>query len=77
MILFEVINFIYFNVSSFIAVIVIITLSLCLLLQDVSDRIEKDADDADTIISLQKESIAVVRGDWKVHIGHELQQGTL
>jgi len=42
--------------------------------QDVSDRIEKDADDADTIISLQKESIAVVRGDWKVHIGHELQQ---
>eukprot|EP00794_Sanderia_malayensis_P009072 gene9072-10040_t len=42
--------------------------------QDVSDRIEKDCDDAPTLAALQNESIAVVRGDWKVHIGAELQQ---
>ncbi|XP_065065505.1 serine/threonine-protein kinase/endoribonuclease IRE1-like [Rhopilema esculentum] len=42
--------------------------------QDVSDRIEKESDESLTVKSLQRDSIAVVRGDWKVHIGTELQQ---
>eukprot|EP00111_Clytia_hemisphaerica_P015843 TCONS_00046798-protein len=42
--------------------------------QDVSDRIEKEKEDADILKALQKNSIAVVRGDWKMHIGAELQE---
>lgn len=43
--------------------------------QDVSDRIEKEAEESDLLVSLQKDSIPVVRGDWKVHLGSELQEG--
>ena len=46
-------------------------------LQDISDRIEKEKDDAAILKALQKSSIAVVRGDWKMHIGKELQDGML
>ena len=46
-----------------------------LLLQDVSDRIEKEADESELLVSLQKDSIPVVRGDWKVHLSSELQEG--
>ncbi|XP_031563309.1 serine/threonine-protein kinase/endoribonuclease IRE2-like isoform X1 [Actinia tenebrosa] len=42
--------------------------------QDVSDRIEKEPDDSPLLNALQKDSIPVVRGDWKVHIGSELQE---
>lgn len=42
--------------------------------QDVSDRIEKEAEESDLLVSLQKDSIPVVRGDWKVHLGSELQE---
>jgi len=41
--------------------------------QDVSDRIEKEKESADILKSLQSNSIAVVRGDWKMHIGQLLQ----
>ena len=44
-------------------------------LQDVSDRIEKESDDSELLMLLQKDSIPVVRGDWKVHLGIELQEG--
>ena len=43
--------------------------------QDVSDRIEKESEDAELLVLLQKDSIPVVRGDWKVHLGSELQEG--
>lgn len=43
-------------------------------LQDVSDRIEKEPITADIIKALQSNSIAVVRGDWKMHIGEALQE---
>jgi len=46
-----------------------------LLLQDVSDRIEKEPDESELLVSLQKDSIPVVRGDWKVHLSSELQEG--
>ncbi|KAK3753794.1 hypothetical protein QZH41_018451 [Actinostola sp. cb2023] len=42
--------------------------------QDVSDRIEKEPDDSLILDALQRDSIPVVRGDWKVHIGAELQE---
>lgn len=42
--------------------------------QDVSDRIEKESEDAELLVLLQKDSIPVVRGDWKVHLGSELQE---
>ncbi|XP_020626094.1 serine/threonine-protein kinase/endoribonuclease IRE1-like [Orbicella faveolata] len=42
--------------------------------QDVSDRIEKEDEESDLLVSLQKDSIPVVRGDWKVHLGSELQE---
>lgn len=42
--------------------------------QDVSDRIEKEKNDAEILKALQRNSIAVVRGDWKMHIGDELQE---
>lgn len=44
-------------------------------LQDVSDRIEKESEDSELLMLLQKDSIPVVRGDWKVHLGIELQEG--
>lgn len=47
-------------------------LSFC---QDVSDRIEKESEESDLLVSLQKDSIPVVRGDWKVHLSSELQEG--
>lgn len=40
-----------------------------------SDRIEKEPDDSALLQSLQKDSIPVVRGDWKVHLSSELQEG--
>ena len=43
--------------------------------QDVSDRIEKELEESDLLVSLQKDSIPVVRGDWKVHLSSELQEG--
>ena len=43
--------------------------------QDVSDRIEKEADDSEILAVLQKDSISVVRGDWKVHVGDALAEG--
>lgn len=43
--------------------------------QDVSDRIEKESEESDLLMSLQKDSIPVVRGDWKVHLSSELQEG--
>ena len=43
--------------------------------QDVSDRIEKEPEESELLASLQKDSIPVVRGDWKVHLGAELQEG--
>ncbi|XP_065660136.1 serine/threonine-protein kinase/endoribonuclease IRE1 isoform X2 [Hydra vulgaris] len=43
-------------------------------LQDVSDRIEKEPEGAEILKKLQDGSIAVVRGDWKLHIGEELQE---
>ena len=46
-----------------------------LLLQDVNDRIEKEPDEPELLVSLQKDSIPVVRGDWKVHLSSELQEG--
>lgn len=46
-------------------------------MQDVSDRIEKEPDESPLLNALQKDSIPVVRGDWKVHIGSELQEGTV
>ena len=46
-----------------------------LLLQDVSDRIEKEPDESELLVLLQKDSIPVVRGDWKVHLSSELQEG--
>lgn len=46
-----------------------------LYLQDVSDRIEKEPEESELLVSLQKDSIPVVRGDWKVHLGSELQEG--
>lgn len=46
-----------------------------LYFQDVSDRIEKENEDSELLVSLQKDSIPVVRGDWKVHLGSELQDG--
>ena len=45
------------------------------MLQDVSDRIEKEEPSSDILQCLQRSSIAVVRGDWKMHIGAELQEG--
>ncbi|XP_015749838.1 PREDICTED: serine/threonine-protein kinase/endoribonuclease IRE1-like isoform X1 [Acropora digitifera] len=42
--------------------------------QDVSDRIEKEPEESELLASLQKDSIPVVRGDWKVHLGAELQE---
>ncbi|XP_073245548.1 serine/threonine-protein kinase/endoribonuclease IRE1-like [Porites lutea] len=42
--------------------------------QDVSDRIEKEPEDSALLQSLQKDSIPVVRGDWKVHLSSELQE---
>ena len=47
----------------------------CLIFQDVSDRIEKEVETSDILMSLQANSIAVVRGDWKLHIGEALQEG--
>ena len=44
-------------------------------LQDVSDCIEKEPDESELLVSLQKDSIPVVRGDWKVHLSSELQEG--
>ncbi|XP_032242727.1 serine/threonine-protein kinase/endoribonuclease IRE1 [Nematostella vectensis] len=41
--------------------------------QDVSDRIEKESDDSPLLDALQRDSIRVVRGDWKVHICQALQ----
>lgn len=42
--------------------------------QDVSDRIEKEPEESELLLSLQKDSIPVVRGDWKVHLSAELQE---
>ena len=42
-----------------------------------SDRIEKEPDDSVILGALQKESIPVIRGDWKVHLGEALQEGEL
>lgn len=42
--------------------------------QDVSDRIEKEPEESELLVSLQKDSIPVVRGDWKVHLSSELQE---
>lgn len=42
--------------------------------QDVSDRIEKESEESELLVLLQKDSIPVVRGDWKVHLGSELQE---
>ena len=47
----------------------------CCFLQDVSDRIEKEPEESELLLSLQKDSIPVVRGDWKVHLSTELQEG--
>lgn len=52
-----------------------IELKILSYFQDVSDRIEKEAEESDLLVSLQKDSIPVVRGDWKVHLGSELQEG--
>ena len=49
--------------------------SLYPIFQDVSDRIEKEQDESFILSSLQRDSIPVVRGDWKVHLGSELQEG--
>lgn len=44
-------------------------------LQDISDRIEK-LDAADVIIvSLERNSNATIKNNWKTHIGQELQDG--
>ena len=40
-----------------------------------SDRIEKEPEESELLVSLQKDSIPVVRGDWKVHLSSELQEG--
>lgn len=48
---------------------------LVILFQDVSDRIEKESEESELLVLLQKDSIPVVRGDWKVHLGSELQEG--
>lgn len=53
----------------------VIDLQTLVLLQDVSDRIEKENEDSELLVSLQKDSIPVVRGDWKVHLSTELQEG--
>jgi len=42
--------------------------------QDVSDRIEKESETSCVLKALQLNSIAVVRGDWKMHIGEALQE---
>ena len=42
-------------------------------LQDVSDRIEKEAVDSSVVISLERGGIDVCRGDWRRHISIELQ----
>ena len=47
----------------------------CFAFEDVSDRIEKEVETSDILMSLQASSIAVVRGDWKLHIGEALQEG--
>ena len=43
-------------------------------MQDVSDRIEKEALDNYVVKSLEKGGKAVVMSDWKLHITEELQQ---
>ncbi|GAB6029558.1 hypothetical protein CHUAL_005303 [Chamberlinius hualienensis] len=42
-------------------------------LQDVSDRIEKEPVDSPILLFLERNGNIVVRGDWKNHIGSELQ----
>ncbi|RWS26312.1 serine/threonine-protein kinase/endoribonuclease IRE1-like protein [Leptotrombidium deliense] len=42
-------------------------------LQDISDRIEKEAVDADVVRCLERGGFDVVKGDWKRHICLELQ----
>ena len=46
-----------------------------LLLQNVSDRTEKEPDESELLVSLQKDSIPDVRGEWKLHLSSELQEG--
>lgn len=42
-------------------------------LQDVSDRIEKEAVDSSVVLNLERGGIDVCRGDWRRHISIELQ----
>ncbi|CAG2108280.1 unnamed protein product [Medioppia subpectinata] len=42
-------------------------------LQDVSDRIEKEAVDSDVVLNLERGGIDVCKGDWRRHISIELQ----
>lgn len=51
--------------------------SLCGGLQDVSDRIEKEALDGPIVRQLERGGRAVVKGDWREHITVPLQTGTL
>ena len=44
-------------------------------LQDVSDRIEKQAEDSEVVQQLEKGGLEVVKFDWRRHITVELQNG--
>ena len=48
---------------------------LLFYLQDVSDRIEKQAEDSEVVQQLEKGGLEVVKFDWRRHITVELQNG--
>jgi len=67
-------SFLRYTSKTEVTLFYIVTLVL-FSLQDVSDCIEKEPDESELLVSLQKDSIPVVRGDWKVHLSSELQEG--
>ena len=52
-------------------------LFIIVLIQDVSDRIEKESEESEVVKRLEWGGATVVKGDWKKHITTELQEGLL
>ena len=56
---------------------ILFELFIIVLIQDVSDRIEKESEESEVVKRLEWGGATVVKGDWKKHITTELQEGLL
>ena len=49
---------------------------MLLLLQDVSDLLEKEPEQSDKVLRLESNGLKVIRRDWSKHITEALRTGT-